>query len=333
MAEEIQSEVLQEFVSSHGVTVQVDKSKGVLEGVKLIGLESRNGRRYRESALSKAASLYEEAKVNVNHPRGGALAPRDYQDRLGVIRHVRLRSGEGLFGDLHFNPKHALAEQLVWDAENNPRNVGFSHNVLARLSRQGDTTIVEEITRVQSVDLVADPATTQGLFEQAERSQGDINQAVYPHWDALTLETLRLHRPDLLQEVEVMENERLRSQLDDANTQSETLQRRQRIIDLLCEHCLSPPSGKKQPQGVVESVRPAVSHSFFEMLMKIDDEDQVEQLIVERAELIRNTTKWQDRLAGSSTPKSRDQMSALAMQTAETPTVLDFAKALKMSRN
>jgi len=244
-----------------------------------------------------------------------------------------LRSGEGLFGDLHFNPKHALAEQLVWDAENNPRNVGFSHNVLAPLSRQGSATVVEEITRVQSVDLVADPATTQGLFEQAEQIQGAEKQAVYPRWDALTLETLRLHRPDLLQEVEAIEIERLRAQLDDANTQSETLRRRQRILDRLCEHCLSPPSGKKQPPGVGQSVRPAVSPSFFEMLMKIDDEDQVEQLIAERAELIRNTTQWQDRLTGSFTPKSRDQMSAIAMPTAEPPTVLDFAKALKMSRN
>jgi len=199
-----------EYVSSHGVTMQVDKTKGVLEGVKLIGLESRNGRRYRESALSKAASLYEEAKVNVNHPREGALAPRDYQDRLGVIRRVRLRSGEGLYGDLHFNPKHALAEQLVWDAENNPRNVGFSHNVLARLSRKGEIAIVEEITQVQSVDLVADPATTQGLFEQAEQEKGVERQAVASRWDALTVETLRLHRPDLLEEIESIEIERSR---------------------------------------------------------------------------------------------------------------------------
>ena len=113
------------------------------------------------------SALYEESKVNVNHPKEGPLAPRDYQDRLGVIRNVKLRSGEGLYGDLHFNPKHALAEQLLWDAQHNPRNVGFSHNVLARLSRDGETTVVEEITKVQSVDLVADPATTEGLFEQA----------------------------------------------------------------------------------------------------------------------------------------------------------------------
>lgn len=161
------TELLQEYVDSRGVTLRVDRAGGVLRGVKLIGLESLNGRRYRPAALSAAVGLYEGAKVNVNHPKDGPLAPRDYRDRLGVIRQVEFRPDDGLFGNLHFNPKHALAEQLAWDAEHNPRNVGFSHNVLARLLREGEQTVVEAITHVQSVDLVADPAATQGLFEQA----------------------------------------------------------------------------------------------------------------------------------------------------------------------
>ncbi len=155
-------ELLQEYSDSRDVAVRVDRGEGVLFGVKLIGLSSRNGRRYREAALAGAAVLYEDAKVNVNHPKEGPLAPRDYQDRIGIIRGVEFRAGEGLFGNLHFNPKHALAEQLVWDAEHNPRNVGFSHNVQAKLSRSEAGIVVEEITRVQSVDLVADPAATEG---------------------------------------------------------------------------------------------------------------------------------------------------------------------------
>lgn len=192
---EKQLETLQEFTDSRGVDLRIDREAGVLTGVKLLGLSSRNGRTYREAALEQAMPLYEEARVNVNHPKEGPLAPRDYQDRLGTIRGVEFRASEGLFGNLHFNPRHALAEQLVWDAEHNPRNVGFSHNVQARTSRTDAGLVVEEITRVQSVDLVADPATTQGLFEQQE--------PVDVRWDALTLETLRLHRPDLLAEIEI----------------------------------------------------------------------------------------------------------------------------------
>jgi hypothetical protein len=159
------SDLLQEFCDSRGASLRVDRALGVIRGIKILGLQSRNGRQYSAEALSRAVGLYEGAKVNVNHPKGHPLSPRDYQERIGVVRNVQHRGGEGLFGDFHFNPKHPLAEQLAWDAEHAPENVGFSHNVQARLNRQGEATIVEEIVRVHSVDLVADPATTRGLFE------------------------------------------------------------------------------------------------------------------------------------------------------------------------
>jgi len=166
------TETLLEFCDSRGVPVRVDRTAGVIRGVKILGLHSRNGREYPAETLKKAAALYEGAKVNVNHPKGSPGAPRDYQDRIGIVREVELRAGEGLFGDLHFNPKHALAEQLIWDAEHAPENVGFSHNVQARTAPRaaGAGLLVEEILRVESVDLVADPATTRGLYEATDSS-------------------------------------------------------------------------------------------------------------------------------------------------------------------
>jgi len=103
------NETLQEFVDSRGVRMRVDRGAGVIRGVKILGLSSRNGRTYSPDALGKATQLYEGAKVNVNHAKGNPLGPRDYQDRIGVIRNVAIRSGDGLFADFHFNPKHALA--------------------------------------------------------------------------------------------------------------------------------------------------------------------------------------------------------------------------------
>jgi hypothetical protein len=149
-----EEQAVQEYVQSAGRTLRVDAGRGVLRGVKLLGLRSRNGRRYEESALRKAIGLYEGSKVNVNHPERDPLAPRDYRDRLGIVRNVRVEAGQGLFGDLHYNPSHPLAEQLAWDAEHAPENVGLSHNVLARTRRDGQEIVVEAITRVQSVDLV-----------------------------------------------------------------------------------------------------------------------------------------------------------------------------------
>ncbi|MBQ1278352.1 MAG: hypothetical protein IIY07_06875, partial [Thermoguttaceae bacterium] len=81
----------------------------------------------------------------------------------------------GLYGDFHFNPKHPLAEQMLWDAEKAPENFGFSHNVEAVVRLENGAQIVDKIVRVRSVDLVADPATTSGLFE-SERATPTITQ-------------------------------------------------------------------------------------------------------------------------------------------------------------
>src|SRR3989304_4998962 len=164
------NETLQEFVDSRGVAVRVDRQGGVIRGVKILGVEPRNGRTYLAEALAEAAGLYEEAKVNVNHPKGNPLGARDYQDRIGVLRGVAARPGKGLFADFHFNPKHALAEQLAWDAEHMPQNVGFSHNVQARTARRGDRVVGEAIVKVEGGDrapLGAAPPPPRGLFESA----------------------------------------------------------------------------------------------------------------------------------------------------------------------
>jgi len=157
-----------EYVNSRGVQVQADQHLGILRGVKLLGLESRNGNRYLPTALRNAAARYEGIKVHVNHaPPGREQQPRDYQDRLGVLRGITLRE-DGLYADLHFNLQHAVAPQLLWDAQHAPENVGFSHQAVGRGRRAQGQFLVEEIVSVQCVDLVTEPATTRGLFEAAE---------------------------------------------------------------------------------------------------------------------------------------------------------------------
>ena len=319
-------ENLQEYADSRGIALRVDSQEGVLWGVKLIGLNSRNGRRYREVALANAVALYEDAKVNVNHPKDGPLSPRDYQDRLGVIRGVEFRAGEGLFGNLHFNPKHALAEQLAWDAAHNPRNVGFSHNVQAKLSRNDEGVIVEEITRVQSVDLVADPAATEGLFEQAESQQ----EQTLGSFDALTLETLRLHRPDLLAEIEATSASQCQTLREETAARIAVLERGQRISELLCKHGLPVPArlGVAGDKGTG-----IVNAAFIESLLTLADEHEVERRIAERAELVRSASTWHDQLWRGSQPRSRDQLVLSESRRSSEPSSRDFAKALKVVRN
>ena len=72
--------MLQEFCDSRGSALRVDRGAGVIRGIKILGLRSRNAREYKPEALARAVGMYEGAKVNVNHPKGHPLAPRDYQE-------------------------------------------------------------------------------------------------------------------------------------------------------------------------------------------------------------------------------------------------------------
>jgi hypothetical protein len=189
-------EPITEHVNLAGAATRVDRAAGVIHGVKILGLASKNGRVYRREALERAIPLYEAARVNVNHPKGAPGAPRGYEERIGTVRNILCRD-EGLFGDFHFNPKHRLAEQLLWDAQHMPENVGFSHNVLARTSKQDGQTVVEEIASVQSVDLVADPATTRGLFEHADPQDVEPRVAALADENRMLREELASLRADV----------------------------------------------------------------------------------------------------------------------------------------
>lgn len=173
-----ENQLIHEFVHSRDAGLQVDAQRGIIRGVKVLGLSSRNGRVYPPETLREAAICYEGAKVNVNHPKGDPASPRDYQDRLGSIRDVTFRDNAGLFADLHFNPRHALAEQLIWDAGHASQNVGFSHNVRAVTEQKDGKTVVMKIVCVNSVDLVADPATTAGLFESEDGGRDAIREEI-----------------------------------------------------------------------------------------------------------------------------------------------------------
>jgi hypothetical protein len=296
------SEQLQEFCDSRGVRMRVDRESGVIRGVKILGLKSRNGRTYAPEALAAAAALYDNAKVNVNHPQGHPAAPRDYRDRLGQIRGVALRPGEGLFGDLHFNPKHALAEQLLWDASHAPENVGLSHNVAARTSRQGGQTVVEAILTVQSVDLVADPATTRGLYESASGMATAQNEQLREALTGLTLEQLHASRPDLVDTVRGEAAARIRAlqaELDRLQVREALHERRAVVARLLKEFKLP------DPDLADAATRPIVSAVFLETLLSAPDESTMRDLVAERAEMVA-TARRLDR-ARFDRPISREQ--------------------------
>ncbi|MFH1605125.1 MAG: hypothetical protein ABIH03_14610, partial [Pseudomonadota bacterium] len=167
---------LWEVVQSSPLEVRVDKDAGVIRGVRILGAESRNGRTYTLEAIRGAVGLYEGQNVNYDHPPKGAPdQERQFGDRAGWLRNVR-EIGGGLSGDLHYLKSDPRADKLCEAAERRPESFGLSHNAEGRVVKKDGKTLVEEITRVRSVDVVADPATTRSLFESIENN--DLNQGV-----------------------------------------------------------------------------------------------------------------------------------------------------------
>jgi len=235
-------------------SVRVDQAACVIHDVKIIGTESRNGRRYPRATLAKARGLYEGKQVNVDHrPRENPDADRSVTSRFGWLANVRATES-GLYGDLHYLEKHPVAAQVVEMARRNPSLLGLSHDAEGTLRRENGSTIVEEITRVHSVDLVSDPAATSSLFESVEsgtdagppgapmQTMGDINQALQNFAKAILklLDNPNLDDATKLGAVAEMAQRRANAPLDADLPPSARESLRRMVWATLRESCVSP---------------------------------------------------------------------------------------------
>lgn len=144
---------------------RVDRERGVIYGVRIIGRESKNGRIYTESALRKAVGLYEGCKVCIDHTmRHDANTDRSMKDFLGTLRNVEYRAG-AVYADLHLLTSHTMAGLVLEAAEKMPTAFGLSHHAEGKVVRKNGKAVVEDVEKVFSVDVVMDPATNRGLFE------------------------------------------------------------------------------------------------------------------------------------------------------------------------
>ncbi len=163
---------------------------------------------------------------------------------------------------------------------------------------------LQEITNVQSVDLVADPTSTSGLPEPA----GNENN---PFIDSLTVDRLREVRPDLVEEVLADSQKRiaqLQEEVDELRSSQNVSDRREKIQALLTEYELSP--------GVSADPwrRRVVSDTFLESLTNADDEQAMRHLIQERIDLVRELARGE---AASAQRTSREQSHLESQQSGD----------------
>ena len=175
----------------------VNRDTGVISGIKILGLISDNGRRYTLEACHKAAPLYNNRRVNIDHPvdANGNMKPtrmRSSYDRFAKIINVR-PGDDGLYGDLKMLKTHPMTSR-IYEAAEDPELVdlfGFSHNAQGDGDTENGQFVVQEITQVRHVDLVADPATTKSLCESRmkTKTKKEVGEMGYEADQPLDMET------------------------------------------------------------------------------------------------------------------------------------------------
>ena len=143
----------------------VDADSNMIKGVAVLRAHSENGgpkgRQYTQRALESVARFVSGgAKAFADHDLKNKI--RSVRDLLGVFSNGRVDRGV-VKGDLTVLENHkpwlmAMAKQL-------PSAAGMSIHGWGPSSLDRGTEVVADVTDLQSIDLVATPASTLGLFE------------------------------------------------------------------------------------------------------------------------------------------------------------------------
>lgn len=151
---------------------KVDRDAGVIRDVKALGRTSKNGREYSDKALQDFIRLNEGAKVRFDHPpKSDPNRERQFIDSFGRIEKLRI-APDGVYGDMPFKKSHPYAPIVCESAERFPKEFGLSHNSVGSVSQKDGKTVVESLEKSRGVDVVDSPASTEGIFESTDSTDG-----------------------------------------------------------------------------------------------------------------------------------------------------------------
>jgi len=154
----------------------LDTSNHIVKDVCIFGSRvSKNGYIYTDKAINSLCEKTHGAKFFINHPSQSEVKERDgvrdIQHWAGVFLNPR-REGEKVKADLKVRPTYW---DLVYDvATMQPANVGNSINSRVKVmqNEKGEESIAD-IDYLKSIDLVANAATTQNLWESVPEDTVD----------------------------------------------------------------------------------------------------------------------------------------------------------------
>lgn len=171
-----------------GATVNIDEDNRVLKNVVILGSKSKNNRKYSGQALRSGVPIFEGIRAYLNHDKKAKV--RKVEDLIGRFQNVRVEE-ERLIGDLHLIPDDGKAAKVINIAKTMPDIVGSSIHAFGKFRNERGTAIIEQFVKGSSIDVVTDPATTKGLFE--EISEGEDQMEL----NDLTIAEIKESRKDL----------------------------------------------------------------------------------------------------------------------------------------
>lgn len=172
------------LVESYTGKVRVDREAGMIYDCLLLGTQSRNGVTYSDAVRQEAVPLFEDAKAYLSHEQERSLAslkkPRRFQEGIGRYKNAR-NTPDGVRGDFKVKKSHPYAGVIFDDAEEQPDAFGLSPVMVGVTSGPRGSETCHKIKAVRSVDVVTDPATTKGLFndDAAEEDAGPTTEQAY----------------------------------------------------------------------------------------------------------------------------------------------------------
>lgn len=165
---EATSEKLTERIEQPGVTVGTDANDWVIRNVVVLNRESKNGRRYLDTALRDVSRLAERNPVAIEHEDEKG---RRYMDRNGQLRKPRV-DGTRVVADYHLNENHPTSKQIRTDAEKFPENLCLSIEIdqdqwEGQIAADG-VLEVSHVKELLDTSIVARGGTTRSLYESQD---------------------------------------------------------------------------------------------------------------------------------------------------------------------
>ncbi len=192
----LEGETISENFTLELQEASIDEKSLIIKNTVILGPVSLNKRRYPEDVQKAAVGLFEGVKAYLNHPPIGSVDPRDVRDLIGTHKNVRVVEGK-MRSDLHLIDNVTVREHVLPIAKSQPNLIGNS--IVARVVMERAKDGFEEIKKImaaRSVDLVAEPGTTSGLFESHTPA---AMQEDTMDLKTLTVEQLRTERADLIE--------------------------------------------------------------------------------------------------------------------------------------